>query len=632
MKKLVSLALALTMTAAMPVPSISAADTALDSIYVYTTISDGTGLVLTQQPVEVTDIDNDGVLTINDTLYCAHETYYEGGAAAGYSSSVSDYGLKLDKLWGIENGGSYGYYVNNTMAMSLSDTVNNNAHVNAYVYSDTKNYSDTYCYFWNDNEFVKSGDELSLTLSYIGFDENWNAVSLPLANAEITVDGVKTGVKTDENGEASITVETDTLGTLVISAVSDEKTLVPPVCTAWVCETNTLSATDKVVSIGTEKVNGSEGTYVEFENSGKFFLVPDQATEPVLALGAGVSVDAEADYVETVYNGEPLRIIRTFDKYELSGSKNVSVTISDGTGLVLTAQPVAVTDIDSDGALTINDALYCAHETYYEGGAAAGYASSTSTYGLMLNKLWGIENGGSYGYYLNDSMAMGLGDKIYDGDRINAFVYSDTKNYSDTYCYFLGGDRMTAKVGDTKNLTLYRIAFDENYSPVSQPVENAEITIDGVKTGIKTDENGKAELTFDHGGSFTVSAVSDELTLVPPVLSVDAFESAAVTTTTAIEETTTTTTTAAPTTTTTAPPTSYDYIPYGDVNNDNEVNISDVIFLNKWLNDNSSVKMTERGKIHADCYNPKGGTDITMKDSEAILQCIVENWTLPYHA
>lgn len=611
MKKFVSFALALAMTAAMPVSNICAADAA-DSVTAYVTISDGAnGLVLVQKPVEVTDIDSDGVLTINDTLYCAHETYYEGGAAAGYSSSVSDYGLKLDKLWGIENGGSYGYYVNNSMAMSLSDTVNNNAHVNAYVYSDTKNYSDTYCYFWNDNEFVKSGDELSLTLSYIGFDENWNAVSLPLANAEITVDGVKTGVKTDENGEASITVETDTLGTLVISAVSDEKTLVPPVCTAWVCETNTLSATDKVVSIGTEKVNGSEGTYVEFENSGKFFLVPDQATEPVLALGTDVTVDAEADYVETVYNGEPLRIIRTFDKYELSDSKNVSVTISDGTGLVLTAQPVVVTDIDSDGEFTINDALYCAHETYYEGGAAAGYASSVQQYGLYLEKLWGIENGGSYGYYLNDSMAMGLGDKIYDGDRINAFVYSDTKNYSDTYCYFLGDDRMTAKVGDTKNLTLYRIAFDENYSPVSQPLENAEITIDGVKTGIKTDADGVAQVTFDNAGIFEISAVSDELTLVPPAVVAEVSED---------------------TDTTTDPTTDGSGIIYGDVNGDGTVTVADAVILNKWLNNNASVVLSTQARLAADCYDPKGGEDITAEDSDAIVQNIVGNISLPYFA
>lgn len=613
MKKFVSFALALAMTAAMPISNICAADTdTAASVTAYVTISDGAdGLVLVQKPVEVTDIDSDGVLTINDTLYCAHETYYEGGAAAGYSSSVSDYGLKLDKLWGIENGGSYGYYVNNTMAMSLGDTVNNNAHVNAYVYSDTKNYSDTYCYFWNDNEFVKSGDELSLTLSYIGFDENWNAVSLPLANAEITVDGVKTGVKTDENGEASITVETDTLGTLVISAVSDEKTLVPPVCTAWVCETNTLSATDKVVSIGTEKVNGSEGTYVEFENSGKFFLVPDQATEPVLALGTDVTVDAEADYVETVYDGEPLRIIRTFDKYELSGSKNVSVTISDGTGLVLTAQPVVVTDIDSDGALTINDALYCAHETYYEGGAAAGYASSVQQYGLYLEKLWGIENGGSYGYYLNDSMAMGLGDKISDGDRINAFVYSDTKNYSDTYCYFLGDDRMTAKVGDTKNLTLYRIAFDENYSPVSQPLENAEITIDGVKTGIKTDADGVAQVTFDNAGTFTISAVSDELTLVPPAVVAEVSED---------------------TDTTTDPTTDGSGIIYGDVNGDGTVTVADAVILNKWLNNNASVVLSTQARLAADCYDPKGGEDITAEDSDAIVQNIVGNISLPYFA
>ena len=76
---------------------------------VYVTIADGSGqLVLAQEAISVTDTDNDGVLTINDALYAAHEAKYDGGAAAGYASSVGQYGLAMDKLWGTENGGSYG--------------------------------------------------------------------------------------------------------------------------------------------------------------------------------------------------------------------------------------------------------------------------------------------------------------------------------------------------------------------------------------------------------------------------------------------------------------------------------------------------------------------------------------------
>ena len=64
-------------------------------------------------------------------------------------------------------------------------------------------------------------------------------------------------------------------------------------------------------------------------------------------------------------------------------SAKVYVTVANG-GLELANSEVTVTDIDGDGALTINDALYAAHESYFKGGAAAGYASEMSDYGLML--------------------------------------------------------------------------------------------------------------------------------------------------------------------------------------------------------------------------------------------------------
>ena len=78
-------------------------------------------------------------------------------------------------------------------------------------------------------------------------------------------------------------------------------------------------------------------------------------------------------------------------------SADVWVTIADKDGkLAVAAEKVTVTDADKDGALTINDALYCAHEAFYEGGAAAGYATGSTQYGLSLNKLWGAANGGTH--------------------------------------------------------------------------------------------------------------------------------------------------------------------------------------------------------------------------------------------
>ena len=189
---------------------------------VYVTIANGE-VVLPCQAVELTDADGDGALTIADALYLAHEAAFEGGAEAGFACENTEYGLSMTKLWGVDNGGAFGYYVNDAMAMSLADPLKDGDYVDAYVYTDTAAYSDMYCFF--DAKRVGEG-EVTLTLSGVGFDESYAPVVSPVAGATITVNGEKTDVVTDENGQATVTVKTGD----VISAVSDTATLVPPCC------------------------------------------------------------------------------------------------------------------------------------------------------------------------------------------------------------------------------------------------------------------------------------------------------------------------------------------------------------------------------------------------------------------
>ncbi len=192
----------------------------------------------------------------------------------------------------------------------------------------------------------------------------------------------------------------------------------------------------------------------------------------------------------------------------------VNVTISDGK-LVLVNYAVTVTDTDNDGALTINDALYLAHEAKFEGGAAAGYGSAVGSYGLMLTKLWGIENGGSYGYYVNNTSAMGLADAVKNGDSIVAFVYTDTTAFSDMYSFF-NKTTASAKAGDEISLTLTGLSYDASWQLVEAPVANAVITINGSDSNYKTDANGKVTLTFSAAGEYVISAKLTEGALVPP--------------------------------------------------------------------------------------------------------------------
>lgn len=212
-----------------------------DAVKVYVTISDDEGnLVMTQEEVTVTDVDGDGAFTIHDALYAAHEAKYEGGAEEGYASYTGDYGLSLSKLWGVENGGSYGYCVNNNSAMSLADVVADGDYINAYVYTDLTTWSDTYCYFDANTISVESDKEVSLVLSAASYDSKYNPITIAVENAAITINGEATDFTTDAEGKVVIALEKE--GTYVISAVSETQTLVPPVCIVTVTETGTANA------------------------------------------------------------------------------------------------------------------------------------------------------------------------------------------------------------------------------------------------------------------------------------------------------------------------------------------------------------------------------------------------------
>lgn len=229
MKKVLSMGMVLMLLLAICSVNVFAAEEAT----VYVTIADENGkLVLTQQAVTVTDTDNDGALTVNDALYAAHEAAYEGGAEEGYATSVTQYGISMDKLWGAANGGSYGYYVNNASAMSLVDPIQDGDYINAFVYTDLINWSDAYCYFDVYTVTANAGEEITLTLLMAGYDANWNPITVPVADVTITFNGEATAYKTDAEGKVTLKVEK--AGKCVISATSETQTLVPPVCMATV--------------------------------------------------------------------------------------------------------------------------------------------------------------------------------------------------------------------------------------------------------------------------------------------------------------------------------------------------------------------------------------------------------------
>lgn len=209
----------------------------------------------------------------------------------------------------------------------------------------------------------------------------------------------------------------------------------------------------------------------------------------------------------------------TADSLEIS----VYVTVTSGK-IDLALKKITVTDIDGDGVLSVYDALYAAHEDAFEGGAEEGFATSDTSFGKAISKLWGFENGGSYGYYVNHAMAMSLADEVSEGDTVSAFAYADTLGFSDTYCYF-NMDFARVKVGETVSLVLYAAGFDENWESVVLPVKDAVITVNGEETGWSTDGEGRGAFTLDKPGPYLVSATLAGQAIVPPVCAVTAENS-----------------------------------------------------------------------------------------------------------
>lgn len=211
-----------------------------------------------------------------------------------------------------------------------------------------------------------------------------------------------------------------------------------------------------------------------------------------------------------------LMLLLTCTAFAEEAAPTVYVSISDDAGaLVMAYVPVTVTDADGDGAYTIHDALTAAHVQHHPEGAAA-YVAENSEWGLSLYVLWGVDNGGSYGYCVNDASAMSLMDPVKTGDHVKAYAYTDLTAWSDTYAYFAAPAADAAKNVEIA-LTLAANGYDANWAPVVNPVAGAVITVNGEKTEIVTDENGNAVLTLAEAGTYTVSAVSETQTLVPPV-------------------------------------------------------------------------------------------------------------------
>lgn len=209
------------------------ADDAAVGTTVYLTVSDKGTLaaandnsVMLNKPVTVTDINNDGKLTVDEALTAAHNAYNQD---EGYA--VGDRGVT--KLWGI-SATNVLFFVNNVGLASgvTADTVSNGDSLVASVNSDNQYYADWYTYFGANKKQVSTDQEFTLNLKgHLGMaytDEDKTDVAVPNANIGLWKDGKFEQLgdkKTNENGD--VTLSFDTEGVYYVTAsgtVSDEVT------------------------------------------------------------------------------------------------------------------------------------------------------------------------------------------------------------------------------------------------------------------------------------------------------------------------------------------------------------------------------------------------------------------------
>lgn len=191
------------------------------------------------------------------------------------------------------------------------------------------------------------------------------------------------------------------------------------------------------------------------------------------------------------------------------GAANISVTLTvndrgvlaaDKNGNAVSNTAVSVTDLNYDGKHTYDEALQSAHISLL---TAGDYVTTSSTYGLQVTKLWGVETSNTLFYQNGKALATSVGDvTVAAGDKLYCSVNQDNRYYSDKYTSFdevtqnvTTGDEMELTLTDVDGKALSGIAVGLWKNGAFEALE-----------GKTTDENGKVTLSFEAAGTYYVTA------------------------------------------------------------------------------------------------------------------------------
>ncbi len=176
--------------------------------------------------------------------------------------------------------------------------------------------------------------------------------------------------------------------------------------------------------------------------------------------------------------------------------------VTDKNGSFVAEAPIVLTGKES---YTLDDAFSAAHELYYEGGAAAGYATADSEWGLSVTKVWG-DTSGKFGYQMNLGAVdvWGPTQAVSDGDYIDLCVYESYYPNTESYAKFDSYSKTV--VNGEAELTLYESYYGENWETLYRPCAGATIHVDGEATEFVTDANGSCTVEFEEYGKYLISA------------------------------------------------------------------------------------------------------------------------------
>ena len=208
----------------------------------------------------------------------------------------------------------------------------------------------------------------------------------------------------------------------------------------------------------------------------------------------------------------------------------VHVTISDKGTLVVPKKTVTVMDLDHSGDFNVDEVLFATHQDFYEGGAAAGYASAEFDYGLSITKLWG-DTSDFFGYLNNNDWCWNLDDIVEENDYVVAFIYEDTTYYSDAYARF-EQDGYTAFAETYANVALKKTGYDADWNTIWLDHGGATIKVyDGKFEEIDSynvidNDDGTYAIKVKAVGEYTLVAYDNATPIVPAICSLTVTENA----------------------------------------------------------------------------------------------------------